>query len=261
MPKRKLSIWSRKWLGKIIRVFFGIICFLGVIFFLKSDFWQIKRVVCRQDGEGCETEIWQEVVNLTFGKNIILLSTKPIREGILGKNPTLKEIKIKKKLPNELGVEIKKRQAVVALGVELTLETEATPSGKPGWETGKGFYLLDEDGVLVKKVDKSDLPLILLKEQPVLNIGQKITDEKIIQTIRFLTNLRLNLFEPKIARLFSSYSLEIWLKEGIVVFFSLKKEIQPQVDSLQMILSRAKIEGKVIGKIDLRFDKAVVNYE
>jgi len=41
-------------------------------------------------------------------------------------------------------------------------------------------------------------------------------------------------------------------------FFSLEKDLIFQVNSLQVILKRAKIEGKVFEKIDLRFGKPVI---
>lgn len=47
---------------------------------------------------------------------------------------------------------------------------------------------------------------------------------------------------------------------GAEVFFSLTKEIKDQVVSLQLILTRAKIEGRLPKRVDLRFTKPVVSY-
>lgn len=47
---------------------------------------------------------------------------------------------------------------------------------------------------------------------------------------------------------------------GILVFFNLKEDLTTQVVSLQLILSRAKIEGRAPRLIDLRFSKPVVSY-
>lgn len=149
-----------------------------------------------------------------------------------------------KNLPGKQTSELKGREGVVALG----------------FETGDDFYVVDDEGVLLAKTKSSDLPLILLKEPVKLEIGEKVKEE-VIQAINFLTSLRFNLFEPKLARIISPQALEVWLKENVVVLFSLKKEAKVQLDSLQLILSRAKIEGKNIRKIDLRFDKPVVNYD
>jgi len=53
--------------------------------------------------------------------------------------------------------------------------------------------------------------------------------------------------------------IEVLLKNKVQVFFTGQKEIGLQLDSLQLIFNRAKIEGKEIKKIDLRFDKPVIN--
>lgn len=230
---------------KIIKISGFVALVAGMVFFFRSEFWKIRKIECQQNGDSCTPEIWSELTSLTFGKNIIFLRTNSVIGEILDEEPTLKEVKIKKKLPDKLIFELKEREGVVALG----------------FETGEDFYIVDNEGVLLAKTKSSDLPLILLKEPVGLNIGEKIEEEEIIQAINFLTSLRLNLFEPKLGRIVSSQTLEIWLKENVVVLFSLKKEAEIQLDSLQLIFSRAKIEGKTTRQIDLRFDKPVVKYE
>lgn len=48
--------------------------------------------------------------------------------------------------------------------------------------------------------------------------------------------------------------------DGEEFWFSVNKEFTPQVDSLQIILARLKIEGKKIKKVDLRYERPVVLY-
>lgn len=55
--------------------------------------------------------------------------------------------------------------------------------------------------------------------------------------------------------------LSILSKQGTLAIFSLKKDVQFQLDTLQNLLTKAKINKKTIKKIDLRFDKVVVVYE
>lgn len=47
---------------------------------------------------------------------------------------------------------------------------------------------------------------------------------------------------------------------GIPVFLTLDKDLNSKVASLQLILSRAKIEGRLPRAIDLRFSKPVLSY-
>ncbi|MBI3385369.1 hypothetical protein HY030_04215 [Candidatus Gottesmanbacteria bacterium] len=53
-------------------------------------------------------------------------------------------------------------------------------------------------------------------------------------------------------------TVEASLTSGVKVIFSLKKEPISLVTSLQLILSRFRIEGRKVSKIDLRFKNPVV---
>lgn len=48
------------------------------------------------------------------------------------------------------------------------------------------------------------------------------------------------------------------LTNGSEVTFSAKKDIMLQISSLQFILSRLTMEGKLFSRLDLRFDKPVI---
>jgi len=68
----------------------------------------------------------------------------------------------------------------------------------------------------------------------------------------------MHLIESKVIRLISPREIEVWLEDEVLILFNGEKDVGVQLDSLQLILSRAKIEGKTIKKIDLRFDKPVI---
>lgn len=53
-------------------------------------------------------------------------------------------------------------------------------------------------------------------------------------------------------------TVEASLSSGIKVIFSLDKDVSKAVTSLQLILSRFRIEGRKIKSIDLRFKNAIV---
>ena len=50
-------------------------------------------------------------------------------------------------------------------------------------------------------------------------------------------------------------------KEGVEVILSTSKDLNFQVRALQTLLSKAKIEQRVVLLVDFRFDKLVVRYE
>lgn len=233
-------------LKKIFLILFFFILIFSLFLFLKSDFWAVKKVDCRQNDNFCSADLWTELISLTLGKNIIFLKTKPLVSRILSQDPTIKEVKVKKKLPSEVVFELKKREAVAAIVEEAT------------------FFIVDKEGVIISKTanpQPENLPLIFVNEPINLREGEKFNTEEIVGLINLLNELRLYLFQPRSARLLSSQNGQVNLKNGEEVLFSLKKELKIQLDSLQLIFSRSKIEGRNIKRVDLRFDKPVVTYE
>jgi len=74
-------------------------------------------------------------------------------------------------------------------------------------------------------------------------------------------SLKLRLFEFKEIKIISSRQTAVLMKDGSLVIFSSHKNLENQLDSLQLILRRSKIKDKSIVRIDLRFDKPVIVYD
>lgn len=79
-----------------------------------------------------------------------------------------------------------------------------------------------------------------------------------------LALLESSLDKKKIAFLSASLNLDnsftVELKEGEEIILSSKKDLESQLSSLQLILSRLTIEGKKLKKLDFRFDNPVVSF-
>lgn len=243
MPLKKLLIWLRNMLKKILTFLLVGAALAGLVFFLRSNFWEVKRISCEPP---CSAEFWAELMNLTGGKNLLFLPIRTLANQIMKNNPLLKTVKIKKNLPGELIFELEKRTPEAAV---------TSPT------VGEEKLVVDSEGILLAKTKNSELPLILIKEPISLNIGEKLVQEEIIQAVKILVNLKLYLFQPQTAKIISVRIVEVQLKNGPIAVFSTQKDFNFQLDSLQLILSRAKIEGKKVKRVDLRFEKPVAIYD
>ena len=241
MRKKKKTVLS---LFKKISIFvILIVSIVGLVVFVKTALI-VKKINCRLNQTACPGEIWMELMSLAIGKNIVFFPTKDLVSQIKESHPLLKEVKIKKSLPNHLSFELKKREPQAAL---------KSPRGE-------GFWIVDEEGFLLEKANEIELSVILV-EQPInLNVGEKVEKET-VWTINLLKSLKFRLLMPKTARIVSPRQIEIELDDELLVIFSSLKEVNFQLDSLQLIFSRSKIEGRNLEQIDLRFDKPVVIYE
>jgi len=80
-------------------------------------------------------------------------------------------------------------------------------------------------------------------------------------TDALVRNLKLNLLVIKSIEVISPRQIEVSLANGPLVIFNSRQDQKRQLDSLQFILARSKMESKQIAKIDLRFDKPVIVYD
>lgn len=257
MLPRKSSLSSKNWPVKIkakilfrqLKIILPVLLFLLIIvglgYFLKDDFWNIQKISCFEEENLCSADIYGDLASLVIGRHLLFLSSPQVAAKIRAKYPFLKEIKIVKKIPPELQFILKKREAMAAL------VKESSPDEN---------YLVDEEGFCLKKASATDLPLVLVQELPKIAVGEKPEDRAITKAIEIIKELKLNLFEPKTAKV-NPFNIEVRLEGDELTIFSTFKELKIQINSLQLILTRAKIEGKKISRLDLRFDKPVVVYD
>jgi cell division septal protein FtsQ len=248
-PKKSSTRWKR-----LAKVLVSGLLVLGVVFLLKSEFLAVKAIDCQVNDGSCSPEIWTDLMGLSLGKNIIFFSWKDLIEQIKQTHYQVKDLNIIRKFPDKLVFELKERKPIAALAVEVPVEISAGEFLIAG-----DFYLIDEEGIVVEKgTTSSQLPLILIKNDPRLAVGERFNQEEILKTSKILLKMKLRLIEPKLSRILSAGKVEIWLKDDVGVIMSGEKDIDSQLDSLQLILRRAKIEGEKIKEIDLRFDKPVL---
>jgi len=122
------------------------------------------------------------------------------------------------------------------------------------------FYLLDEEAyILGVTEDNGGLPILNTDWSSLgLKEGDSFPQKEIKKALVIIRELGLLELKVKEA-IWQDQDLEIvLLGTPTRTFFSLEKDLIFQVNSLQVILKRAKIEGKVFEKIDLRFGKPVI---
>lgn len=95
-----------------------------------------------------------------------------------------------------------------------------------------------------------------------LPIGSRNESHFYNNTEKEITNLlqKMNIEYEEI-NLVEGAAYVIRLKNGNEVIFSSAKDIQSQVASLQLILSRLTIEGKEFSRLDFRYSKPVVVFK
>ncbi len=172
------------------------------------------------------------------GQNILLFQPQEFAKNLKNDFSCIDQINIKKHYPSKLSIDIVPQKPVVKIdGQDLMVE---------------------KDGLVINSDASLKLPTIFLSSAANAQAGQKITDSLTLFAILLTSELQKTDFIPQNVRIVGESDVAIYNPDGVIALFSSSKSPLNQVDSLQLILARAKIDPTKIAKIDLRFDKPVI---
>lgn len=179
-------------------------------------------------------------INSLSKENLLLFNNKNVESNLKNKNPSVKNIIIRKTFQNILNITTIRREAII----EIT--------------DGKRVLYLDEDGIVLEINHlNSKLPQI---KTTLITFGLgNMADWKMIKAKNLIIELeKKGIFTDKIAVDDNSGNYILKTNNKIEIIIPLKMEINILSASLQLIISRFRIEGKIISKIDFQFEKPVV---
>ncbi len=227
----------------------------------RLKIFNLKKISCKLDNHPCSLELEPILVTL-YDQNIFKLDKKTLSNQLSQFDPTLTDISISKKLPNQLTLDLKRRLAIAQLVVASKLEFDSlgsTASASLSAQITDQFFSLDKSGDVFKKdqANQSQLPQILVPDSSNIDLGITPFTQTIATLINTLSQHYLNW--QTIAWL-NLDQVIIQTNLDIYAVINPQKPINSTVASLQYVLSNIKIDSKVPSKIDLRFDKPILTY-
>jgi cell division protein FtsQ len=239
-----VNTWFQKFLKPF--KFFLVFLILCLIFYLLlyeiDSTFKIKKIEI--EGEKKQSLYG---VNDYQNKNLILISEKEVEKKIIENNSIIKKITVKKDWPSTLRLSIEYYQPIASLVVT------------------NGYLKLSEDGRILSKTKNSeqDLPVInyyqKLNSQS-LSVGDRLSFKDILTSLYFIDRLTdLNL-QTQSLDIVGDNMILFNLKDQQKIIFSSDKEKELQEYELREIIIQFKVEGKEFQKIDLRFEKPVVEF-
>ncbi len=222
----------------LVKIIFFLGFFISLLFYF-NDILKVKNIVLKEK---------IDIIGLEdlHNKNIFFINQKIVEENFLKKNPFLKAVKIEKKYPSTLVLNIEKETILAKIKIN------------------KGYFYLTKEGKILKKnqQDQGHYPLIIFYKKFYYHsyqTGDKIDFLEIKKTLFFIDEARQLLIFP--------YSIEI-LNQDMLVFnmaknrilFSLKKDLNLQSYQLKEIVKNFKRQGLIFKELDLRFDKPIIRY-
>lgn len=251
---------------------FPLIIFLVFFLIWKLGILNIEQIFLEINNAACTSEESIKKELDLVGKNIFFINESSIEKKLKGKFPCVRDIELEKKILNKVKVKVEGRVGMVKVTSFTEKETldlldlEATSSSQAAllnWsfpQFVQDKFLADSEGVLFAKSQDENLPTLFWPEEN-LKVGQRMDlwlFSKVREVLTKLSTLEGSNFGGSSKMKLSSNQLLV--KMGQKIVFSLEKDHLRQLASLQLILQKAKIDGRMIDFIDLRFDKPVVIY-
>jgi len=263
--KKKKSVFSSSktilknkffWTGFLFLILGGGFCYL--LFF--SSIFQIKKVEIVQDSKISSEEI-KDIVWQNVNRNILLANFNQIINDLLEKYPQLKNVQIKKKLPDKLEIQIQERKTAAILEKKdfpFRIQPEFSFFGNFNKEKNQEYYLIDEEGVVFEKSNNISSDALIIKKQirdKNVNLGKEYVKKEIMEKILKIKD------EEKIGvkeiTIISNERLNAKTAESWEIYFSLKKDLNLQLLELNILLEEklSLKERENLKYVDLRFDK------
>jgi hypothetical protein len=202
---------------------------------------------CTKDGFVCLSNDLS-LFNSLLGKNLIFADTKEISGLFLPKRIDYKEIRIEKKLPNKLEINIIARKPAAV------------------YQTEEGSFFIDDTGFIFSVVYqiREKKPVIIAPDFESAILGN-FASQNTQRALKLVKSLDYGYLPFKTLTITKDGDVKV-AGSGWEALMSLKKDFNVQVSSLQLILRSSTIvqdgsSAKKISmqKIDLRFEKPVVS--
>lgn len=208
---------------------------LLVNFIYHAPFLEIKSVTVTGDTKNIASDkIKKDLLN----QNILYFSEESLRADVL-KNLLISSLKVQRNLPSQVSVAVLYRNPVAV------------------WQTGSGRFLVSGDGMVYSTPANESLPQVS-DASTQLSLGDKLpqaTIDTVLGTIESLdkqfTILTLTI---------NGSQMELIVSGNIHVLLDANANLDHERQALQLILAKAKIEGKLPRVIDLRYQNPVVSY-
>lgn len=250
---------------------------LFLLYFVQSNILTIRSIEVSAENINCATPDQIRWSSKLFETNILLVNSAKLEDELKKQFYCIKSIKFAT-LPSKIKLHVFGREPAAILiplkydeaskSSELTefSKKESTSSAEASSSAGfrfftngsTEFFQVDNEGIIYSaNVEQLNVPKVYINQTDLI-LGQKVTDELIINTLKILQNLKILGVNIRDAKIYPNDLLLINTLPRII--FKLDNSIDTQTASLQLILNTAKINSESLEFIDLRFDKPVVRY-
>lgn len=227
----------------VLAILVVVIFLLLKTFLLDSDTFKVAKVQISGAKSFVNNSDLKEIVhNQVYRKNIFSFNTVDLAEILKRNFRGAKSFTISRQLPASISVEV----------------TERTPLALIHNGTDPNYYLIDDQGYVLGSVDRNETNFPLIDYEGPIKIDEYINEDLVptyLSLVSAIDKNKLNVnsmsFYPKYARLYL---------DGIQLLISNDKDKEKYLYIVYSLLKQLASENKKVTKIDLRYDKLIVEY-
>jgi len=218
------------------KLFFAFSLVFLITLFAGFEVFQVKNIEINQN-ENCidKTNIKK---NLITDKSIFTINSTALSESLKQDFSCAQNITLTKKYPNTL-----------LFDIEVS---------KPVAKTEFENYVIFKDGTIKKSTNSSNIPTVFLNTTNINDLKEKISQDLSKKVLLLASLLVKSDFNASSIRIIEGEKIAVYATDDTVTIFSPKKDLKVQVDTLQQVLAKSKIDSTKISKIDLSFNKPVI---
>lgn len=207
----------------------------------KSSVFTVKYLDCELDYAPCENESVQAELEKLRGQNILQLEESTVKARLTSGDFTIRELSLKKILPNHLRVQMQSVYPVSALHLR---------------ETDNWVVLDAQKRIIGIRHQSPNVPEVLVSSLPAVRVGQVIEDHALVAAIDSALQVSVEL--PTVTSVsVVGDTLELNLPESKKAILSLSQDLPSQIHILQVVLSDSTMM-KGVRTVDVRFSQPVL---
>ena len=244
--KRARAVFS------ILKLLFLFLLGGSVVFgYVKYKPFRVTRVDVLGEGRFVNLEDVRKIAETNvLGKDIIVVNTAGVVEAIAHNYLAAKSVKVTKSYPRTIQVTVTER-----VPIALLLAKDASLLAKES----TSYYFVDAEGFVLGPADKTTTNLPIISYGQKVYVGKFLEENAISYYFELLHALDENSILVSTISAFPKY-VQFYTRDSVEALFTVAQSPKSQAKILARMLESFKTEGKKPRKIDLRFDKVIVEF-
>lgn len=179
----------------------------------------------------------------SLGQSMFVLNISNLQNTLKKNFLGAKNIEIEKKYPSKVRVIIEERIPIAVL-----------------YDDKDNYYLIDSEGYVLGIVEKSYSSLPKIKYEGDISVGDLLDKEIIPVSVEILEFAEKEDVKVSSMSFYPKYT-KMYVGGGTEIYIGYDKDRETSIKTVGALIKKLNAEGKIVKKIDLRYDKVIVLYD